>query len=43
VLSWDGRLANGLPAASGVYFMRFEYRIRNGEWQVMTQPVLLRK
>jgi hypothetical protein len=43
VLNWDGRLTNGLPAASGVYFLRFEYRAANGEWQVMTQPLLLQK
>jgi hypothetical protein len=43
VLQWDGRLANGLPAASGAYFLRFEYRQANGEWQVMTRPMLLRK
>jgi flagellar hook assembly protein FlgD len=43
VLQWDGRFANGLPAASGVYFLRFEYRMANGEWQMMTQRMLLRK
>jgi FlgD Ig-like domain/Bacterial Ig-like domain len=43
VLQWNGRLANGLPAASGAYFLRLEYRVANGKWQMMTQRVLLRK
>lgn len=42
-LQWNGRLVNGLPAASGAYFIRLEYRIANGEWQMMTQRLLLRK
>ncbi len=43
VLQWNGRFANGLPAASGAYFLRLEFRVANGAWQVMTQRVLLRK
>jgi hypothetical protein len=43
VLQWNGRFANGLPAASGAYFLRLEFRVASGEWQVMRQRVLLRK
>lgn len=43
IFAWDGRHANGLPAASGVYFLRIAYREANTEWQVMTQRLLLRK
>jgi hypothetical protein len=43
ILQWDGRFANGLPAASGAYFLRLEYRAGSGKRQVITQPVLLRK
>jgi len=42
-LRWDGRLNNGGPAASGVYFLRLEFRLANDEWQMMTRPVLLQK
>jgi hypothetical protein len=40
---WDGRLANGAPATSGTYFVRLEYHTANGEWQVFSRPLLLRK
>jgi hypothetical protein len=43
VLHWDGRFANGLPAASGAYFLRLEFRVAGGGWQVITKPLLLRK
>jgi hypothetical protein len=43
LVRWDGRLASGLPAASGAYFLRFEYRLANGAWQMLTRPVLLWK
>ncbi|MDZ7361883.1 MAG: Ig-like domain-containing protein [candidate division KSB1 bacterium] len=43
ILRWDGRLVNGSPAASGVYFLRLEFRLANDNWRVMTQPVMLQK
>jgi len=43
IFAWDGRLANGLPAASGVYFLRFEYRVGKGEWQALMRSLLLQK
>ncbi|GEM_PF-4880449 len=43
ILRWDGRLANGSPAASGAYFLRLEFRLANDTWRVMTQPVMLQK
>jgi hypothetical protein len=43
ILRWDGRVADGSPAASGMYFLRLEFRLVNDTWRMMTQPVMLQK
>lgn len=42
-LRWDGRSQHGLPAGSGLYFLRVRYRAMNGETFVETKRLTLLK